>query len=98
MPLRCVLGAVLLCSAAAVCGDGIPEPLQGEECDDGNVDDQDGCSGNCKRETIAYMTWYNSSDCTGKVWKQLVFNDREYVRSKNANPEIRSVRSVLCAA
>ena len=89
--MRMVIGLGLVCTAAAVCGDGIPEVPQ-EECDDNNVVDQDGCSGTCKRERIAYMTWYNSSDCSGKIWKQEIFNDREYVRSKNANPDYRCNR------
>jgi len=29
------------------CGDGIIEPEEGEECDDGNTDDNDGCSSRC---------------------------------------------------
>ncbi|KAF2499295.1 hypothetical protein BU16DRAFT_557626 [Lophium mytilinum] len=34
-----------------VCGDGILSPNNGEECDDGNNIDGDGCSANCKIET-----------------------------------------------
>ena len=79
----------MVCRSAAVCGDNILD-LPDEECDDGNVYTGDGCSGNCKSERIAFQTFYNSSDCTGKIWKQLVFDDREYVRSKNANAELRS--------
>jgi cysteine-rich repeat protein len=30
-----------------VCGDGIVNPYAGEECDDGNTDDGDGCSSGC---------------------------------------------------
>ena len=33
-----------------VCGNGVLEPKNGEECDDGNNVDGDGCSANCKRE------------------------------------------------
>jgi cysteine-rich repeat protein len=35
--------AALLC-----CGNGIQEPVFGEECDDGNHEDNDGCSASCK--------------------------------------------------
>ena len=87
-------GALLLamvCRSAAVCGDDILD-LPDEECDDGNVFTGDGCSGECKTERIAFQVFYNSSDCTGKIWKMLVFDDREYVRSKNANAELRSSR------
>src|SRR5690606_16105294 len=34
------------CTGAIVCGDGILS--EGEECDDGNQDDGDGCSSECK--------------------------------------------------
>ena len=87
---RAVLLLAMVCRSGAVCGDGVPD--EGEECDDGNVFTGDGCSGDCKTERIAFQVFYNSSDCTGKVWKMLVFDDREYVRSKNANAELRSRR------
>jgi cysteine-rich repeat protein len=35
----------------AVCGDGVLEP--GEQCDDGNTDDGDGCSAKCRNEIVA---------------------------------------------
>ena len=35
---------------AAVCGDGQLDP--GEQCDDGNVEDLDGCSANCASEAV----------------------------------------------
>jgi cysteine-rich repeat protein len=35
-----------------VCGDGIPETLCGEQCDDGNLVVGDGCSGPCRLERI----------------------------------------------
>ncbi|ORY18719.1 hypothetical protein BCR34DRAFT_595948 [Clohesyomyces aquaticus] len=37
-------------SCPGVCGDGILSPNNGEECDDGNNVDGDGCSTNCKLE------------------------------------------------
>jgi cysteine-rich repeat protein len=33
-----------------VCGDGVVEPLAGEQCDDGNTLDGDGCSSTCQIE------------------------------------------------
>ncbi len=39
---------------AAVCGDGIIEA--GEQCDDGNLFDLDGCDSKCKYEVVARMT------------------------------------------
>jgi len=81
-PLRLGVALGMVVVAAALCGDSIPEV--DEECDDGNVIDNDGCSGQCKTESLAYMTWYASANCTGKIYKQLIFNDREYVRSKDA--------------
>jgi cysteine-rich repeat protein len=35
-------------ATAGVCGDGFEDP--GEQCDDGNLDDDDGCSATCMRE------------------------------------------------
>jgi cysteine-rich repeat protein len=78
----------LVQAAAAACGDGNLEPPN-EECDDGNAIDHDGCSGQCKREEIAYQTWYESNDCTGKILKRVIFNDREYLRSKDARIDFR---------
>lgn len=97
-PLRFVLGLALVCGTAAVCGDSIFEP--GEECDDGNVMDNDGCSGQCKTEPLAFMTWYASANCTGKIYKQEIFNDREYVRSKHPSIKYDLVLRVtpLCLA
>jgi cysteine-rich repeat protein len=37
--------AIAIFGQPAVCGNGIPEA--GEECDDGNLDDGDGCDSNC---------------------------------------------------
>ncbi len=35
-----------------VCGDGVVSPNNGEECDDGNNEDGDGCSASCKKEPV----------------------------------------------
>ena len=35
----------------AMCGDGLLNPTAGEECDDGNPDDGDGCAADCTEET-----------------------------------------------
>lgn len=35
---------------SAVCGDGILNPTLGEECDDGNLQNGDGCSAQCRHE------------------------------------------------
>ena len=32
------------------CGNGLADPVNGEECDDGNNDDGDGCSADCQDE------------------------------------------------
>ncbi len=39
-------------TGSAVCGNGILEGSRGEECDDGNLDDFDGCSANCTLEGV----------------------------------------------
>lgn len=41
----CDIGAI-----EAVCGDGTVQPELGEQCDDGNLADGDGCSGKCAKE------------------------------------------------
>ncbi len=38
------------CKPAPKCGDGLTSVTTGEECDDGNVTDGDGCSSTCKKE------------------------------------------------
>ncbi|MBI2375903.1 MAG: DUF4215 domain-containing protein [Deltaproteobacteria bacterium] len=38
--------------AVDVCGNGETEPSVGEQCDDGNVTDGDGCAANCSWETL----------------------------------------------
>ena len=38
------------------CGDGIVEYSSGEECDDGNVRDSDGCNMQCKKEDVFHCT------------------------------------------
>jgi cysteine-rich repeat protein len=43
--LAVLAGAGLIASAHAACGDGVVDP--GEQCDDGNALDGDGCDGNC---------------------------------------------------
>ncbi|MCU0662285.1 MAG: DUF4215 domain-containing protein [Myxococcota bacterium] len=44
----CDVGCVL----APRCGDGILQSEEGEECDDGNLDNDDGCSASCKEAVI----------------------------------------------
>ena len=36
------------------CGDGIVDPLNNEQCDDGNLTNDDGCSGNCMYEPTVH--------------------------------------------
>jgi cysteine-rich repeat protein len=43
------------CKASA-CGDGCLDPSKGEQCDDGNLHDLDGCDSACKYEVVARMT------------------------------------------
>lgn len=38
------------CIAKLYCGDGLIQAVNGEECDDGNSKDNDGCSALCKKE------------------------------------------------
>ena len=43
------------CNASA-CGDGCIDTSKGEQCDDGNLLDLDGCDATCKYEVVARMT------------------------------------------
>ena len=46
-------GATMLCNAdctLSACGDGVLNEEAGEACDDGNLDDDDGCSATCEVE------------------------------------------------
>ena len=38
------------------CGDGIVDESIGEECDDANVRDADGCNVQCKKEDVFHCT------------------------------------------
>ncbi|HEY8926995.1 MAG TPA: DUF4215 domain-containing protein [Polyangia bacterium] len=55
-------GANIACKA--VCGDGNFDQNGGEECDDGNMNDHDGCSHDCKKE--------NGFDCSTMMNSDLV--------------------------
>ncbi len=43
------------CVAIEKCGDWTVQPLAGEDCDDGNTVDLDGCSATCKNEIIGAL-------------------------------------------
>ncbi|MFO0614616.1 MAG: DUF4215 domain-containing protein [Polyangiaceae bacterium] len=49
--------------AALVCGDGFPDPDLGEECDDGNLDDNDACSNQCKKPKCGDGKTQSTEDC-----------------------------------
>ena len=63
----------------AYCGDGIIEPANGEECDDGNNESGDDCSSTCKLEGVA--------SCLEQVGSVL-FNDTLYQNTCNVNDSI----------
>jgi cysteine-rich repeat protein len=44
------------------CGDGIPATTIGEQCDDGNMTDGDGCSATCQLETGSYANEVEPND------------------------------------
>ncbi len=46
----------LCCKHNYYCGDGIVQTLNGEECDDGNTADGDGCSSTCTLETESFWS------------------------------------------
>ena len=36
-----------LCKVVPICGNGLFQPANNEQCDDGNLQDSDGCSSTC---------------------------------------------------
>ena len=64
------LSAGAPCEAAAYCGDGILQVLQGEDCDDGNRKPGDGCNASCLTEK-GYLCAASSGttlETCAKVW------------------------------
>jgi cysteine-rich repeat protein len=51
------------CGPAGTCGDGITQNFKGEECDDGNEVDDDGCSSACVNEVCGDMILQRAEDC-----------------------------------
>ena len=41
------------CEGPELCGNGVIDASEGEECDDGNIDDGDGCSATCTDDAQA---------------------------------------------
>lgn len=73
-PLSVAKGCSASCTSlgstphAAICGDGYVNTGAGEECEDGNVSDDDGCSSSCLREgsyPVAYTCSEVDGPCTG---------------------------------
>ncbi len=58
----CAEGACL----PARCGDGVLSPERGETCDDGNLNNCDGCPNNCVINYVARLT--SSSRTAGATW------------------------------
>jgi cysteine-rich repeat protein len=48
----------------APCGDNVLDCALGEECDDGNNQDGDGCSRSCRREAPVTRTWIGAGTAT----------------------------------
>ena len=59
----CAPGA---CASISRCGDGVLNVLLGEECDDGNNTNGDGCSSNCKNEGRC-CNLANDDSCTNTL-------------------------------
>jgi len=55
-------GVACIGSACPKCGDEVVTPELGEECDDGNVIDGDGCSSTCQNEA-----WACCANCSGST-------------------------------
>ncbi|PVH93952.1 zincin [Periconia macrospinosa] len=51
----------------SICGDGIFSPGYGEECDDGNNDNGDGCSSSCKKEACVPTCHPSNHECGDKA-------------------------------
>ncbi|MFH1787744.1 MAG: myxococcus cysteine-rich repeat containing protein [archaeon] len=76
---------------SSTCGNGIIE--NGEECDDGNAVDGDGCSSICKIESSCIHT--SDTNCDGKVdIKELIFFITKYNNGEVAISELTSAIDV----
>jgi cysteine-rich repeat protein len=49
-PATCAKAVTVKCEYSGICGDGFRRHSSIEECDDGNMEDGDGCSSSCKIE------------------------------------------------
>ena len=76
--------ALWVATSAATCVSDVPEVCGNcqvdisEECDDGNLLDNDGCSSSCTSENIAVQEWYTNDACNGKILKRVAVYNREY--------------------
>ncbi len=61
-----------------VCGDGIEQQESEEECDDGDLDDSNGCTRDCK---LSCVSTDSSRDCTGggECAAPMACNDEEHI-------------------
>lgn len=57
-----IAGLVAACSAPE-CGDGLVQPENGEQCDDGNMDDLDGCTNACALAACGDGIEQSGEDC-----------------------------------
>jgi len=77
-------------ASAAVCGNGTKET--GEDCDDGNTKNLDGCSHQCKARCEACEFCRNNTDF--RTFKDLCFNDTQNVATDG--PRAGSTFGALC--
>jgi cysteine-rich repeat protein len=94
------LGAFLFFSIPlihAYCGDRTIEPSQGEQCDDGNFSDGDGCTSYCKLEDVAppevtEISIPNGTTGVSTITQTIKVKFSEPLNSLSINPETISVQ------
>ena len=75
----------------AVCGDGTVQSSAGEQCDDGNLINGDGCSSTCKNEESKKIGMFNSTrweDENGNIIIEALEGDTVRMVAKTQNFEI----------
>jgi hypothetical protein len=78
---------------APCCGNGIPE--NGEECDDGNDDESDGCSSDCKTGIIVEMKLWGAGGSSGDNSNTLIGGPGGFTTAKLKIPSGTTLRIIV---
>jgi len=87
------------CVVEPVCGDRVLDHITGEQCDDGNTVDGDGCSATCKLENVRTIaaSWSFEDLASGQPTGCPTGFDTVAVIAQPAGPEPQIVDTFSCA-